>query len=388
MPSPAPASPSALPSAAEETYVATYPLGSDANECTRAAPCATVGRALQHTARMGRVNVAAGVYAERISLDFDQSVTIQGAGQDRTVFDGRWQGQVAFVPGGATLQLADLTVFRGSGSRGGAISNYGNLTIVRTLVTASLAAELGGGIASSGELTVKDSTITGNQSTNQGGGISTSGGGNLTMSGSTVQNNVVVPGNSEMFEGFFQPSGAGLFIAHRADIRSSTFADNYLPYGRGGAIFNAYWLDGSHVTVFNNYAGQGGGLFTWNRYTNTGTELEASLLINNVGGNCESPGNMLGGDNRDDDGTCPIAVAIAQDRSLGPVQANGGPTATLALIAASPAHGAVPDGYLCDGTDQRGVPRRYDNSTTCDVGAYQLVDPDPASPSPSATHTS
>jgi hypothetical protein len=53
---------------------------------------------------------------------------------------------------------------------------------------------------------------------------------------------------------------------------------------------------------------------------------------------------------------------------LGPLQDNGGPTPTCALLAGSPARRAGGTAFAAD-ADQRGLPRVVDART--DVGAYQ-----------------
>jgi hypothetical protein len=59
------------------------------------------------------------------------------------------------------------------------------------------------------------------------------------------------------------------------------------------------------------------------------------------------------------------------DALLGPLQDNGGPTLTHALLAGSPARGAGSTAYAT-ATDQRGLPRVVDGRI--DVGAYQTQD--------------
>ena len=61
---------------------------------------------------------------------------------------------------------------------------------------------------------------------------------------------------------------------------------------------------------------------------------------------------------------------------LGPLQDNGGPTFTHALLAGSPAidarNPAAPGsgGNACEATDQRGVARPQ--GAACDIGAFEL----------------
>jgi hypothetical protein len=69
---------------------------------------------------------------------------------------------------------------------------------------------------------------------------------------------------------------------------------------------------------------------------------------------------------------------------LGPLQFNGGPTQTLALLPGSPALGAGTDFSLQGGipnTDQRGLPRPGPNGF--DLGAFQTQPPAPTSSSQS-----
>src|SRR5262249_49672004 len=53
---------------------------------------------------------------------------------------------------------------------------------------------------------------------------------------------------------------------------------------------------------------------------------------------------------------------------LGPLQSNGGPTSTMALLPGSPAIGHA-DASKCPATDQRGASRPIGGP--CDIGAFQ-----------------
>jgi hypothetical protein len=71
-------------------------------------------------------------------------------------------------------------------------------------------------------------------------------------------------------------------------------------------------------------------------------------------------GNIVGGNGN------PVINAM-----LGPLQNNGGPTMTMALLAGSPAIGHA-DNALAPATDQRGVTRRDLAGELTDMGAFEL----------------
>jgi hypothetical protein len=98
------------------------------------------------------------------------------------------------------------------------------------------------------------------------------------------------------------------------------------------------------------------------------------------------PGSL--GHNLDSDGTCNLTELTDlpnTDPMLGPLQDNGGPTWTHALLPGSPAINAIPVAdctYDDDGDpgtpevpvaeDQRGVQRPQ--NTDCDIGAYEVTE--------------
>jgi hypothetical protein len=57
------------------------------------------------------------------------------------------------------------------------------------------------------------------------------------------------------------------------------------------------------------------------------------------------------------------------DPKLGPLQANGGPTQTMAIALTSPARNAIPGAACAVARDQRGVHRPQ--GPGCDIGAYE-----------------
>ncbi|MCX6023496.1 MAG: hypothetical protein NTZ05_17545, partial [Chloroflexi bacterium] len=126
-----PALPLTAPQTAEAAatwYVA--PFGLSANACTSlATACSTVAGAIGKAAAGDTIEIAAGVYKERITVG--KALTIKGAGADRTVLDGQQGGIVVTVSSGVTASLSGLTIRNGktTGNGGGVANNGGNLTL-------------------------------------------------------------------------------------------------------------------------------------------------------------------------------------------------------------------------------------------------------------------
>jgi hypothetical protein len=96
-----------------------------------------------------------------------------------------------------------------------------------------------------------------------------------------------------------------------------------------------------------------------------------TIVADNGGGDCPDDPVDAGSRNLDSDGTCWGSGASGITRStpgLGPLQDNGGPTPTHALLPGSPAID-VGSNALCPSTDQRGVTRP--KNLICDIGAFE-----------------
>lgn len=89
-----------------------------------------------------------------------------------------------------------------------------------------------------------------------------------------------------------------------------------------------------------------------------------------LGGAISSQGNNISSDE-----SCPFTQSTDKRNTnplLGPLQDNGGPTDTRALLAGSPATDAGSNA-ACPTTDQRGVERPQ--GTACDMGAFEKLNP-------------
>jgi predicted outer membrane repeat protein len=151
-----------------------------------------------------------------------------------------------------------------------------------------------------------------------------------------------------------------------------TFSDNTAT-NNGGAIYNKAGVILVNATIADNAAeGQGGAIFndgasSWSKNT---------IWFGNVGadGSCSGDAGVQNsqGYNLGDDTTCNLTATgdiTTSNPLLGPMQDNGGPTWTHALLLGSPAidHGTNTG---CPATDQRGMPRPHNG--VCDIGAFEF----------------
>jgi CSLREA domain-containing protein len=224
------------------------------------------------------------------------------------------------------------------------------LTLNRSTVRDNQAAGLAGGISALGIpannigaiVTLNQSTISGNQAS-IGGGLRVNGALEVTVSNSTLSGNVATS------------TGGGIYTNSPVTLINSTLSGNLATDG-GAGIYN----DSAGVVTIRN-----------------------SLVANSAGSDCAGGGSWSTGGypNLNGDGSCP-GFTITTDPLLGPLQDNGGPTWTHALLAGSPALDTADD-VVCatppvNGVDQRGVSRSQ--GLACDIGAFELeVETEPIS---------
>ena len=384
------------------------------------------------------INIPIGTYTLTIGtqLTIDKDLTLNGAGSGDTVIQAATSSadatsRVLSITGG-TVSISGVTVQNGNTSdNGGGISNSGTLTLNNSTVSDNTATDGGGGIYNwiSGTLTLADSTISGNSAEfHLGGGIfnflgnallvnsivtenwaSASGGiyseaGSVTLTNSTISSNTAdsgggiyapsgimtlttstISGNSASFQ------GGGIFNSEFGimTLTNSTISANSASFYGGGIDIFGGTLTLNNSTVISNTAGfDGGGIRIFVAGTiqlvNTIVAVNSAATGLDCFGSPTSLGYNLIGDDTDcgytaatgdlvGDGTDPI------DPLLSPLQDNGGPTETHALLAGSPAIDAIPiaDCNDIDGvpvaTDQWGVVRPQ--GPDCDMGAYELEPP-------------
>jgi hypothetical protein len=359
-------------------------------------------------------------------LDISKDLTIDGPGASAISISGNHASRVFSIESADTVTIAGLAIADGSDDiEGGGVMNFGRLTITDSIVSHCAGSEIGGGgIANEGALMIVHSTV----SDNSGGfGAGVGGAGGIANSGTATILSCIISGNSA--GGFRTGLGGGIGNSYRATMTitdsiisdnslaaagigggiwnggeltmtNSTMSDNSVLY-RGGVISNDGTATLTNCTLTGNSAGYGGaidnlGMLTvvdstvaGNSATNAGGgiwNLDAVYSVVHVGntivaGNSNgssrdvsgvvvSLGYNLIGDGTGGSGfadTDMVGTADAPiDPLLGPLQDNGGPTLTYALLAGSPALNAGDPSQLGN-PDQRGVVR----AGGVNIGAYQ-----------------
>ncbi len=368
-------------------------------------------------------------------LDFTGDTLLLGAGSTSTTVTAAagWTDRIAEVHLNTDVTMRGVKITGGNilTSNGGGLFNWGTLTLVNSEVSGNDSASVGGGIASQGPLVIIGSTVAGNTGDDGGGGINHSGG-SLTIINSTITSNTTADQAGGIYSNgptLIQHSrvignqagshGGGIIVNDLMSIRNSTIYLN-AAVGNGGGVsgFGGLTIENSTISG-NNAFENGGGLYktgsgTWalHNVTITANRADADSGGNpgNGGGLYSSSGTMLmrnsilalnedlGGAtiNHDCSGTlnslgynliysgtgCNIVGTttgnlLGLDPRLGPLQNNGGPTTTHALLTSpnvSPAIDAGdPIGCYGEYNDLLPADQRYAaRAGRCDMGAFEV----------------
>ncbi|BAY21588.1 hypothetical protein NIES2100_13440 [Calothrix sp. NIES-2100] len=305
-------------------------------------------------------------------LTITDDVTIQGTGANQLTVSGNNASSVFSIfpisrPINSTIDA--LTITEGNGGYGGAITNYGTLTITNSTISNSRAFN-GGGIGNGGTLTIINSTITGNSTTgNSGGGIASSG--TLTVINSTISGNTAdrVGGGIGSF-GF---SGSSTII--NSTITNNT-AKNIQNEGGGGGVFRSF----GNLTVQNTIIA---GNFDLG---NQSPDISGAVTgnANNLIGSLTGASGTIG---TGSDITFASAGITDINQVLAALANNGGATQTHALVAGSAAINAGNNAFVPSGvtTDQRGTGFNRISGSTVDIGTYEVQNNNPTATNDSVT---
>ncbi len=327
--------------------------GSDSNNClSPSTACKTIGGAIGKASNGDTITIAAGTYAENLSVN--KSLTFVGAGRDQTIVDGGASGTVFDILLNSTVTLSKMTVRNGSSS---GIYVRGALTLSQMRVFSNTG-YIGGAVfvSSSGRVTATNTTFDHNKTTTSSGAALLVDGGELRLENSTVSDN--------------SPGAVHNQNGGTVDIFNSTIS------GNTSGIVNNATLTMRNSTVANNSPG--------NAISNSGTfTVKSSILAAPTGVNvCDTTSfgtvNLTSqGYNLESTNTCGLNATGDKTGAkpyLQPLADNGGDTKTHALLRASPALDGS-DASVCSATDQRGTARPIDGdgdgTATCDIGAFE-----------------
>ena len=261
-----------------------------------------------------------------------------------------------FLSGNLTV---DGCTFSGNNANfGGAIYNVKSLVLKNSTLSANNA-DIGGGLNTGiGPAVVSNCTFFNNTASNEGGGAANING-TLTASNCTFDHN-----SSNFTGGAIYNEGAGDTHVANATVSNSTVSANTAP--TGGGIYNTGTNGGNAFVQLKNTIFQTGGNGANLENIGLGTSITSqgyNLSSDAGGGFLTASGDQ-----------------INTDPKLGPLQNNGGPTATMALLAGSP---ALDQGKsFAVTTDQRGLARPVDlpgvpdasGGDGSDIGALEMAD--------------
>jgi hypothetical protein len=238
-------------------------------------PKATIKNATGTVTSDGTVHIASGTYNES-NIQINKNMNIIGENQKNTIINGQQSGNPIFtIASGINITIINLTLTNGtSWQDGGAIDNYGTLSISKSTFTNN-SANRGGAIDNYGTLSVDTSTFINNTANyDYGGAINNENGGTLIVNKSTFRNNTA--SNHDLGAGGAIDNGSMATLT----VNNSTFRNNTANYDYGGgAIYN---FDGTltvdNSTFTNNTATSGGGAI----YNFDGTlTVKSSTFTNN-----------------------------------------------------------------------------------------------------------
>ena len=274
----------------------------------------------------------------------------------------------AFYAHNSSIQIDQDSILDDNFARilggGGFIDSDSNAELIGVVISNNIAGKYGGAIHNYGDLTLDKVNILSNEAEEfLGGGISNHGG-NVYILNSSVVDNVAALG------------GGGLDSEGYASLFNSTLSGNQASSGSavyfGGQLDITFCTIGTNVGNFALFSSQGS------------ANIKNSIIAENSTNNCQTAINASG-DNLDDDGSC-TGFNHTGNARLESLDYNGGLTQNHAITFFSDAFNAVQDCSDLLGTniemDQRGVKRPQ--ADDCDIGAFELewTTSEPISPFP------
>ena len=241
------------------------------------------------------INVAEGTYNITSTLtystnngDSGHKLTIQGAGADKTVFDGGGSVQIMNIntdannnggDSGGDVTIKGMAFENGNGGFGGGVlvdSFEGTITITNNTFSGNSVGYYGGGVIAcsiSGTVTITNNTFSGNSgnSASSGGGVNA-----YSFEGTVTITNNTFSGN---FGGVIAGSDSGTVT-----ITNNTFSGNSAGYG-GGVLVDSF--EGTITITNNTFSGNsvgyyGGGIYAWLYYDTAILNIYNNIFLNNT----------------------------------------------------------------------------------------------------------
>jgi len=309
---------------------------------------------------------------------------------------GSTNGEGAIVNESGSLSVTGSTLSANNASaQFGVLTNYGTATVSSSTFSGNSGSAIGN---EQGNLTVTNSTLSNNDAVGSnavagtgvtsgpyggapgssagngmGGGIYI-GGGTLTLDSSTLEGNYAVGGSTAGLGAYGLAAGngygGGLYIgAGTVTINNSTLGDNeaiggsvnYSPGAGGAAGGGIYNAAGASALQMYDTILSGDTILADGSAAHAASDLSGSLtsLGHNLIGNTTGGSGFAASD------------LVNVNPLLGPLQNNGGPTQTMALLPGSPAINAG-DNSGAPAYDQRGPGYPRIVGGTIDIGAFEV----------------
>jgi hypothetical protein len=310
-------------------------------------------------------------------LMVNSSITVLGPGADNLAMNGNAKSRVFYIAPDTSVSISGLSITNGNVpfESGGGIYNNGTELILDNCTISGNRAQGGGGIynnatAQNGSVTllITNSTMSGNSASSLGGGGifndgTGMGNGRVQIVNSTLSGNVA--GNGGGGGGI---SNIGELATLTVELMNDTLSGNSADSG-GGSLFNSAFGGTASVDIANTILNAASGGNIVNSLTGTVTSLGYNISNDDGSGYLNGPGDQ-----------------INTDPMLGPLQDNGGPTFTDALLAGSPAIDTGDPNFTPPPEfDQRGNPYLRVVNSRIDIGSFEVQSG--ATPTPTATAT-
>jgi CSLREA domain-containing protein len=281
--------------------------------------------------------------------------------QHTDVYANEMDGIVSTSPAASpsTVYIHSSSIF--SNSETGIDARNANLSVIGSSIFEN---NEGGLQMEGGSLDLSYSTVARNDlltDPSPGGGVGLRSMGNVLIQSTTISGN------------HSSANGGGLYIQARSGlVQNTTISGNRTSNAGGGIAAAGDAIILLNVTVSGNIGLTSGGILGDDRLTVLNT-----IVAENTPFNCGGPAPFVsGGYNLDDGATCGFTAAgdiSGVPALLGPLQDNGGPTHTHALLPGSPAIDAANDA-TAPPTDQRYILRPQGPHS--DIGAFEVISED------------